>query len=112
WKIFRHEKKEVILRAFHMSLYYIFLIFVVAFISFILQNWLNQQGIIKAGVKRSTTILAFTPLATIVCQYVFLGQSSLSWVLLSMVCLLIIGSKKMRFDQLVCGMRSPVKFKD
>lgn len=95
----------------YMSLYYVFLILIVAFISFILQNWLNQQGIIKAGVKRSTTILAFTPLATIACQYVFLRQYSLNWILLSIVCLLIIFSKNIKLSQLIAKMRLLVKLK-
>jgi len=64
----------------------ILLIIIVAFISFIVQNWLNQQGIVKAGVKTSTFIISWTPLATLLCQWTLLSEFKLSWFIFALCC--------------------------
>lgn len=70
------------------------LILLIAFISFILQNWLNQQGIIKAGVRKSTLILSWTPLATLVFQYIIQREFHLNWLILAVICQIILFSIK------------------
>ncbi len=70
------------------------LILLVAFLSFILQNWLNQQGLIKAGVKKSTLILSWTPLATLACQFIVQRDLHLNWLVFAVVCQIILFSIK------------------
>ena len=69
-----------------MTVHLWLLVLLTAFTSFILQNWLNQQGIQKAGVKRSTLILSWTPTVTLACQIIVLHQFHWSWLILALVC--------------------------
>ena len=49
-------------------------IFVLAFLSFILQIWLAQKGVFAIGVKYHGIILSLTPLATLILQGSILHQ--------------------------------------